>query len=35
MTDTLKHLPNVEMHCEYPQAVLSLNFHCGDDVSAL
>ncbi len=35
MTDTLKHLPNVETRCYCPQALLGLDFQGGDDVSEL
>ncbi len=30
----LKQLPNVETHSPYPQALLSLEFHCRMNVSA-
>ena len=34
-TDTVKHLPKVETHCYCPQAFLSLDPQCGDDISEL
>ena len=35
MTDTLKHLPSVETLCYCPQALLSLDFQCDNDIPEL